>query len=324
MPICEQCIPTFDDTLNDHQIQLERQTISTLQINVGKRCNQSCAHCHVDAGPWRDEMMTATTFDRLSELLAHSPAVQTVDITGGAPELNPNFRPFVKKVRALGRNILLRCNLTVLFEPGQEDTAAFLVQQRVEVVASLPCYLEDNVNNQRGDGVFAKSIKALKRLNALGYGQPDAELQLNLVYNPGGAHLPPSQDTLEEAYHEQLMNRFGIVFNRLYTLSNIPVTRYAQHLHRHKQYDDYLNLLVENFNPSAARNLMCLHQVSVAWDGSLYDCDFNQMVNLPVGGEVCTIWDIERLEQVPRCIATAEHCFGCSAGSGSSCGGALV
>lgn len=321
---CEQCIPTFDDTLKHHQIQLERQMISTLQINVGKHCNQSCAHCHVDAGPWRDEMMTATTFDRLIELLAQAPAVQTVDMTGGAPELNPNFRPFVKKVRALGKNLLLRCNLTVLFEPGQEDTAAFLAQQRVEVVASLPCYLEDNVNNQRGDGVFAKSIKALKQLNALGYGQPGAKLQLNLVYNPAGAHLPPSQDTLEEAYHEQLASRFGIMFNRLYTLSNLPVTRYAQHLHRHNQYDDYLTLLVENFNPAAARNLMCLQQVSVAWDGSLYDCDFNQMVSLPVGGEACTIWDIKSLEQVTRRVATAEHCFGCSAGSGSSCGGALA
>lgn len=324
MLTCEQCIPSFDDTLSHYQIHLERQAVTTLQINVGKVCNQSCAHCHVDAGPWRDETMVAETFDRLIDLLSHSPTVQTVDITGGAPELNPHFRPFVTKVVALGKTVLHRCNLTVLFEPGQEDAAAFLAQQGVDIVASLPCYLEDNVNNQRGDGVFEKSIKALKQLNDLGYGQPGGTLQLNLVYNPGGAHLPPSQAVLEQAYREQLSSRFGIVFNRLYTLSNIPVTRYAQHLHRNQQYDDYLNLLVENFNPVAARNLMCLHQVSVAWDGSLYDCDFNQMMNIPVGGKVCTIWDIERLDQVPRCIATAEHCFGCSAGAGSSCGGALA
>lgn len=324
MLTCEQCIPSFDDTLNQHQIHLERQAVTTLQINVGKVCNQSCAHCHVDAGPWRDEMMTAATFDRLITLLAHSPDVQVVDITGGAPELNPHFRSFVTKVVAMGKTILHRCNLTVLLEPGQEDTALFLAKQGVDIVASLPCYLEENVNSQRGNEVFQKSIKALKQLNDLGYGQPDGPLSVNLVYNPGGAHLPPNQSALEQTYREQLMDRFGIVFNRLYTLSNIPVTRYAQHLHQLKQYDDYLTLLVENFNPVAARNLMCLQQVSVAWDGSLYDCDFNQMVNLPVGGDVCTVWDIESLAQIPRCIATAEHCFGCSAGAGSSCGGTLA
>ncbi|UCZ56986.1 arsenosugar biosynthesis radical SAM protein ArsS [Desulfurispirillum indicum] len=324
MPSLQCHIPTFGHVLDTYGIAIKRQPITTLQINVGKVCNQSCTHCHVEAGPLRSEMMEATTFQRLVELLQNAPGVHTVDITGGAPELNPHFRTFVRTVHAMGRTLLHRCNLSVLFEPGQEDTAAFLAEHGVEVIASLPCYLEANVNRQRGEGVFDKSIRGLHLLNGLGYGQPGSSLKLNLVYNPGGVHLPPSQSVLEESYRQQLAQHYGILFNHLYTLTNIPVTRYARHLRQHGQYDDYMQLLVDNFNPAAAHNLMCMQQVSVAWDGSLYDCDFNQMANLPIGGTPLHIWNVQNLEHIPRSIATAEHCFGCTAGAGSSCGGAIA
>lgn len=324
MPSLQCPTSPFQNILDHNHIQLQRQPITTLQINVGKVCNQSCTHCHVEADPLRSEMMEAATFQRLVELLQNAPGVHTVDITGGAPELNPHFRAFVRTVHAMGRTLLHRCNLSVLFEPGQEDTAAFLAEHGVEVIASLPCYLKANVDRQRGEGVFDKSIRGLRLLNELGYGQPGSSLKLNLVYNPSGAHLPPSQSALEESYRQQLAQHYGILFNHLYTLTNIPVTRYARHLRHHGQYDDYMQMLVDNFNPAAAHNLMCMQQVSVAWDGSLHDCDFNQMAGLPIGGTPLHIWDVHSLEQIPRSIATAEHCFGCTAGAGSSCGGAIA
>jgi radical SAM/Cys-rich protein len=297
----------------------------TLQVNVGKRCDLACHHCHVEAGPRRRETMDARTAERVLELLAREPRLATLDLTGGAPELCAQFRPLVAGARRLGREVIDRCNLTVLLEPGQEDTAAFLAEQGVRIVASLPCYTSENVDAQRGRGVFARSLEALRRLNALGYGRPGSPLALDLVYNPLGPDLPPEQSALEARYRRELRERFGIEFHHLFTLTNVPVRRFAHALERDGRDAAYLSLLVAHFNPATVPGLMCRHLISVGWDGELYDCDFNQMLELPLGGRRRSLWDVESLLELEgEPVATASHCHACTAGAGSSCGGAIA
>lgn len=315
---------TFTQQLSQNNLCLKRGTITTLQVNIGKRCNQACSHCHVESSPTRTENMTGDTVDRLLDLLAAAPHIDTVDITGGAPELNPHFRRFVTGIRALNKTVIDRCNLTILFEPGQENTAQFLAENGVEIVASLPCYLEDNVDKQRGKGVFDKSIRALTLLNNLGYGRENSGLSLNLVYNPVGPHLPPAQAQLEKDYHQHLKEHFDIVFNHLFTITNIPIKRYETYLKRFNQLDTYMTLLKDNFNPAAVDAVMCKSLISVGWDGQVYDCDFNQMLEIPLGEKQQTIWDISSLSDITERIAVRDHCFACTAGAGSSCGGALT
>jgi radical SAM/Cys-rich protein len=316
----------FDQTLADHGLgSLHRITPRTLQVNVGKRCNQVCRHCHVNAGPTRTEMMNGDTVARILWLIEHSESIATVDITGGAPELNPHFRALVSGARALGRHVLDRCNLTVLTLPSQEDTAMFLAKEKVEVVASLPCYGAKNVDQQRGRGVFEDSLNGLRQLNALGYGQVDTGLTLNLVYNPVGAFLPPEQSTLETDYKRRLKDDFGVVFNQLFTITNMPIERFAKDLERSDELHSYMDLLVANFNPAAVDNLMCRDLISVDHTGRIFDCDFNQMLNMPARVPFGTIWDTDDLSAANKqAIATARHCFACTAGAGSSCGGALA
>jgi radical SAM/Cys-rich protein len=266
--------------------------------------------------------------ERIIELLERNPEVTTLDITGGAPELHPDFRDLVRGARALGRRVIDRCNLTILFEPGQEDTAAFLAEQGVDIVASLPCYSLKNVEEQRGRGVFDGSIRALQQLNRLGYGsaqhQTESELRLDLIYNPVGAFLPPSQDSLETEYREELSTRFGIVFDRLLTITNMPIKRFAHELHREGRYEAYMGLLVNHFNANNVESLMCRRLVNVGYDGTLYDCDFNQALELLPPGPRRTIFDIDDFSELEgNRISTADHCFGCTSGTGSSCGGAL-
>jgi len=269
--------------------------------------------------------MSDAVLARALELLAAAPEVEVVDLTGGAPELHPGFRALVRNVRRLGRRVMDRCNLVILDEPGQEDLAEFLAGERVEIVASLPCYQEGNVDGQRGRGVFERSIAALKRLNALGYGAPGTGLSLDLVYNPTGASLPPAQASLEADYKRELARQHGIVFGRLLTLTNMAITRHADWLRRRGELDAYRKLLEESFNPAALPHLMCRDTVSVDWQGALFDCDFNQALELPLGGARRTLWDVASFAELADLrIATAEHCFGCTAGAGSSCGGALV
>ena len=299
---------------------LRRGALETLQINLGKRCNQTCAHCHVDAGPNRTENMTRETVDACLALLGRVGAT-TVDITGGAPELNPNFRYLVEECTRRGVKVMDRCNLTVLFEPGQEDLAKFLAANRVEIVSSLPCYSEDNVDKQRGRGVFEKSIRALQALNDLGYGREGSGLVLNLVYNPVGAHLPPPQEKLRADYRRELSENFGIVFNDLFTITNMPIARYARFLETTGELGAYMELLAGSFNPANAAGLMCRSTLSVGWDGRLYDCDFNQMLEIPASS-ARTVQDLAASPEGAE-IAVADHCYGCTAGAGSSCGGAL-
>ncbi len=315
---------TFEAVLREHDIELQRDAIKTLQVNIGKRCNQACHHCHVESGPNRTENMTLDTVDRLLKLLAKEPQIHTVDITGGAPELNPHFRHFVVEIRRMGKEVIDRCNLTVLFEEGQNDTPEFLADNNVQIVASLPCYKESNVEAQRGRGVFGKSISALEKLNALGYGKEGTGLILNLVYNPVGEHLPPAQIGLEADYHAHLKDEFNIEFNQLFTITNMPIKRYAHMLEREGKMHNYMQLLIDNFNPQAALDVMCTELVSVAWDGQIYDCDFNQMLDIPLNWKARNIFDIEHFTNIESNIAVASHCFGCTAGAGSSCGGALV
>jgi len=318
----------FEETLDGLAIQLNRGPVRTLQLNVGKLCNQACSHCHVDAGPKRPEIMGREVAQKLAHLIEHSEALRTVDFTGGAPELNPHFRGLVEVAAKRGRQILDRCNLSVLLEPGQEDLAQFLADKRAKVVASLPCYSAKNVDRQRGKGVFDKSIIALRRLNALGYGQPGSGLVLDLVYNPFGPSLPPSQATLEVDYKRELHQQFGIVFSRLITITNMPIARFRKTLVNLGRLDEYQQLLIDAFNPRTLDGLMCRDQVSVGWQGELYDCDFNQMLELgviPTSNPVkTTIFDLETLDELEGGpIALANHCFGCTAGCGSSCSGAI-
>jgi radical SAM/Cys-rich protein len=297
----------------------------TLQVNVGKRCDLACHHCHVEAGPKRTESMDARTARRVLELLAAEPRLATLDLTGGAPELCEQFRPLVEGARRLGREVIDRCNLTVLLLPEQADTAEFLAAHQVRIVASLPCYTRENVDAQRGRGVFAGSLSALRRLNQLGYGLPGSPLGLDLVYNPLGASLPPAQSALEQTYRQELRELFGIEFHRLFTITNVPIRRFAHQLARERREAEYLSLLIAHFNPRTVEELMCRHLVSVGWDGQLYDCDFNQMLELPLGGRRRSLWEIESLAPLAgEPIATGPHCHACTAGAGSSCGGALA
>jgi radical SAM/Cys-rich protein len=298
--------------------------IQVLQVNVGKLCNQTCRHCHVDAGPDRREVMTRETCEACLAALAAT-RIPVLDITGGAPELNPNFRWLVTQAVHMGRHVIDRCNLTVLLVAGQQDLPQFLAEHRVEVVASLPCYLAENCDRQRGDGVFEKSIEALRRLNAVGYGQPDTGLVLTLVYNPVGPSLPPPQATLEAAYRRQLATRFGITFNRLYTITNMPISRFLDDLMHSGRYDAYMQKLIEAYNPVAAAGVMCRTTLSVSWDGRLYDCDFNQMLDLGLKrGLPQRIGDFRADQLDAREIVTGQHCFGCTAGAGSGCQGAIA
>ena len=314
----------FDDRLVQiDQWPLRSAGIETLQVNVGKLCNQTCRHCHVDAGPTRKEIMTRETAEQVVGILRRYD-IPKIDITGGAPELNPNFEYLVREARALGRHVMDRSNLTVFFVSGKEHLPEFLRNHQVEIIASMPCYLEENVDAQRGKGVYSKSVEALQRLNRLGYGQPDSGLVLNLVYNPLGPSLPPPQRELEGAYRQQLGDRFGIVFNSLYTLANMPISRFLTDLVRHGNYDGYMELLVQSFNPATLEGLMCRTLVSVGWDGKLFDCDFNQMLDMPINhGLSCFLEDFDPFVLARRKIRTGLHCFGCTAGSGSSCRGAL-
>jgi radical SAM/Cys-rich protein len=315
----------FARMLERHGLALARTPLEILQVNLTARCNLACTHCHVESGPKRREALDARGVARLVELVDTAPALHTLDLTGGAPELHPQFRELVAAARARGLKVIDRCNLTVLFEPGQGDTAAFLATQGAAVVASLPCYTAANVNKQRGKGVFGQSIEALQQLNALGYGEPGSGLELDLVYNPIGARLPPSQQSLEDDYRERLATDFGIRFNRLFTITNMPIKRFLHELERDGELDAYMQLLIDHFNPRAALGVMCRNLVSVGWDGALYDCDFNQMLGIPLGRARTTLWDIARLDEVERRpIAFARHCYGCTAGAGSSCGGSLA
>jgi radical SAM/Cys-rich protein len=318
-------VAPFDATLVARGVSpLTADAVRTLQVNVGKLCNQTCAHCHVDAGPERREIMSRETLQACLDALDRS-TIDTVDITGGAPEMNPDFRWFVAEIRRRGRHVVDRCNLTILVAPGYDDLPEFLAGQGVEVTASLPCYLEVNCDRQRGEGVFERSIAGLRRLNSVGYAQPGAELSLNLVYNPVGPSLPPDQVQLEASYREQLRSRFGIEFTRLYTITNMPISRFLDDLLRSGRYDEYLQKLVAAFNPRAVEGLMCRSVLSVDWQGRLYDCDFNQMLGLPVRTAMARdIHDFDPQSLAGRAIITGRHCYGCTAGAGSSCQGALV
>ena len=315
----------FDDHLKENGLPaLRADGIHVLQINVGKVCNQTCGHCHVDAGPSRQESMSAETVQLCLEALSKT-AIPCVDITGGAPEMNPHFRQLVQESRRLGRHVIDRCNLTILLAKGFEDLPEFLAAQQVEVVASLPCYLEQNVDAQRGEGVFGKSITALKRLNELGYGQPGTGLELSLVYNPLGPSLPPAQPKLEAAYRDQLRSRFGIEFTRLYTITNMPISRFLADLLQSGKYQTYMEKLLAAFNPAAVAGVMCRTTLSVDWQGFFYDCDFNQMLELPVGANLPRhIRDFDERALGTRRIVTGQHCYGCTAGAGSGCQGAIL
>ena len=316
--------PAFAGCLDRHGLSpLRRDRLRELQINIGRLCNQACNHCHVDAGPKRTEIMTWETMEKILAW-AEAADISTVDVTGGAPEVNPHFRRLVDRFLARGAHVTARCNLTVLLEPGQNDLASWYAQRKIRLVCSLPCYTQINVDAQRGAGVFDKSLEALRRLNAVGYGR-DAALVLDLVYNPGGASLPGAQEKLEADYKLRLNEDFGIVFSRLMTLANMPINRFAHFLERTGQYHSYLQLLEENFNPATVPELMCRHLISVDWRGWVYDCDFNQMLDLPLGdGPQRYLWNIDAKQLAGAPIAVDSHCFGCTAGAGSSCGGALA
>ncbi|MGH7825764.1 MAG: arsenosugar biosynthesis radical SAM (seleno)protein ArsS [Candidatus Binatia bacterium] len=306
--------------------RFDRRKVEVLQVNMGRYCNQACIHCHVESGPTRTEMISRPTVDAILRFLDRS-SIPIVDITGGAPELNENFDYLVESAVKLNRHVMDRCNLTAIFEPTKEYLPEFFARHRVELVCSLPCYTSENVDKQRGKGTFDLSIRGLQIFNKLGYGQPASELVLNLVYNPVGPHLPPSQEELEQDYKRELREKFGIVFNRLYCLSNMPITRYETHLKLRGEYEPYMDLLEKNYNPSTLDQVMCRNLLSVGWEGSVYDCDFNQMLDLPLRDPTGKPLKIERLslEQVEqREIIVGNHCYACTAGSGSSCGGALV
>ncbi len=305
---------------------LRRRAVETLQVNLGYRCNQSCVHCHVNAGPNRTEEMSADTIAAVLAFLEANPGVRTLDLTGGAPELNPHFRRLVAAARSHGVHVIDRCNLTILGEPGQEGLAEFLAAQRVEIVASMPCYLEDNVDRQRGKGTFDASIRALQRLNALGYSQAGTGLALKLVYNPQGASLPPAQEILERDYRRDLAQRFGIAFDQLLVLANMPIQRFGSTLVSKGQFQDYMALLRDAHRAANLEQVMCRRLVSVDWQGWLYDCDFNQQLGLDIrvpGRPRVHLSEITAAGLRGAPIRVADHCFGCTAGQGSSCGGAL-
>ncbi len=302
---------------------LRASMIDTLQVNVGKLCNQACKHCHVDASPARTEIMPRDVVDACLRVLTDF-GIKTLDITGGAPELNRDFRYFVRKAHNIGANVIVRHNLTVMFEPGQTDLPEFFAENRVEVVSSLPYFLASKTDSQRGAGVFDKSIEALKRLNSVGYGVEDA-LTLNLVYNPVGAFLPPFQASIEADFKRELSDRYGIVFNQLFAITNMPIARFLDWLRRSGNYESYMTKLVNAFNPATIPGLMCRNLISVDWTGRLFDCDFNQMLDISVDKALPqTIFDFDLFKLATRRIEVADHCYGCTAGAGSSCGGAVA
>jgi radical SAM/Cys-rich protein len=308
---------------------LRRRRVETLQVNLGYTCNQSCLHCHVNASPQRTEQMDLPTVDLVLQVLTHlktsSPKL-TLDLTGGAPEINAHFRYLVREARALGVHVIDRCNLTILFEPGHETLATFLAEQGVEVVASLPCYLEDNVDRQRGDGVFAKSIRGLQQLNALGYGKTE-QLPLSLVYNPQGPSLPPAQGPLQADYRKHLGEKFGIQFSELFVLTNMPIQRFGSTLISKGQFTHYMDVLKNAYQPANLENVMCRSLLSVDYLGYVYDCDFNQMLGLPLawkGKPRTHLRDLMNADLTGNAIQVKDHCYGCTAGQGSSCGGALA
>lgn len=335
-------VPKFSDTLRLHRIDddgiLRRRSITTLQVNIGLTCDLACRHCHVESSPLRKETMPRAVADRLVKLTANAPHIDVVDITGGAPEMHTQFRHLVTSFRELGKSVIDRCNLVVLEEDGQHDTPQFLAQNQVRVVASLPCYSAENVERQRGDGVFDASIRGLQKLNSLGYGHENTGLLLDLVYNPLGPTLPPSQQVLENDYKRELRRAFGIEFNNLICIANMPIKRFADDLIRDGNMRQYLDLLVNNFNVSTVDNVMCRDMIHVAWDGTLYDCDFNYALEMAFAlgrdrrpdefmfpENMLTVFDIECWSQIiNQKIRTAQHCYGCTAGSGSSCGGSLT
>ena len=305
---------------------IRRRRLDILQVNLGYKCNQTCLHCHVNAGPTRTEMMDRETISDVIAFLKSS-SVKTLDVTGGAPELNPHFRGLVLAACNLGVHVMDRCNLTILEQPGQDDLAQFLAANAVEVVASLPCYLEENVNAQRGKGVFEASIRALQSLNALGYGRAGSGLALNLVYNPQGPTLPPAQDRLEADFHRHLGERFGVVFNGLYVLTNMPIQRFGSTLVSNGQFEHYMAVLKNAYQPQNLESVMCRNLVSVDWRGTVYDCDFNQMLGLPLqlnGTPRVHLRQLMGKDLDDNPIVVKDHCYGCTAGQGSSCGGALT
>ena len=318
----------FARTLAEHSVSLRRAQPEILQVNVGKLCNLICVHCHVNAGPKRKEIMSRETFDRIIDWFGKTD-IPTIDLTGGAPEMIPDFCYFIEQVKSLQptRHVIDRCNLTILLERGYEDLAPFLARYKVEIIASMPCYSPENVNAQRGEDVFEGSIAALQLLNSLGYGI-DPDLPLHLVYNPVGEFLPPSQAGLEINYKRELKKHFGVVFNNLYTLANLPIGRFASYLRRNDKLDDYMELLIQAFNPATINGLMCRNTISVGWRGEVYDCDFNQQLRMQWSSNPdqsgLFLWDIDPDSLEGREIMTGDHCFGCTAGAGSSCGGAII
>ena len=315
----------FFDRLAAHGRTLRRTKTEVLQVNVGKLCNLVCTHCHVNAGPKRKEIMTRETIDRIIDWLAKT-EIPTVDLTGGAPEMIPDFRYFIERVKQLRplRHVIDRCNLTILLEPGYEDLPQFLAKRKAEIIASMPCYSPENVNAQRGEGVFDGSIKALQLLNSLGYGV-DVDLPLHLVYNPVGAFLPPPQDELESDFKRELSSHFSVVFNKLYTITNLPIARFASYLRHNNKLDEYMDLLIGAFNPATIDGLMCRNTISVGWRGEIYDCDFNQQLGMQwENGTSLFLRDVDPEKIDNREIMTGDHCFGCTAGAGSSCGGAIL
>ncbi len=335
--------PTFTSTndfalqlLKDNQI-LQRTSLTTLQINLGKMCDLACHHCHVEAGPHRTEIMTRKTVDQILTWLdtqGLKAGIHTIDLTGGAPELNPNFVYLIKQLHTRNLHIIDRCNLTILDRPGFEKLPQLLANLKIQIVASLPCYLEQNVDSQRGKGTFDTSIKILQLLNSLGYANPSTDLQLNLVFNPTGYSLPPAQASLEQDYKDHLKKHFNITFNQLFTITNMPIKRFKHALLRDNQLDIYHQKLVAAHNPQNTQNLMCTNLISIGWQGSVYDCDFNQMLQLPLQGplnkpeaetelESTKLWNLTPTQILKNKIKTDNHCFGCTAGHGSSCTGSL-
>lgn len=316
-------IPRFAEKLQESGLDvLKPRTVDIFQVNVGKMCNQVCKHCHVDAGPDRKEIMTKETMQEILEALANSNAT-TVDLTGGAPEMNPDFRWFVEQLSAMDRQIIVRCNLTVILaNPKYHDLPEFFAKHKVNVVSSLPSFSARRTDAQRGEGVFEKSIKALKMLNAIGYGKSDSHLKLDLVYNPSGAYLPDDQEVLESEFKNKLLKEYDIVFNQLFAITNLPVSRFLDYLLNSKNYEEYMNELANAYNPVAAEGVMCRDMISIGWDGYLYDCDFNQMLELKLRGEApdhIREFDFDKI--LNREIIINQHCYGCTAGAGSSCGG---
>jgi radical SAM/Cys-rich protein len=322
----QKSMQAFAEKIHSSGSDFKRRAVDVLQVNMGRYCNLACIHCHVESGPTRTEMMSRQNVEAVLDFLARS-GIPTLDITGGAPELHPDFDYLVSAVRQLGRHVMDRCNLTVIFEPGKDYLPEFFKQHEIELVCSLPCYSQENVDKQRGKGTFDLSIRALQRLNEIGYGQPESKLILNLVYNPVGPHLPPPQAPLEQDYKRILRQEFGIVFNQLFCLTNMPITRYATHLKLRGEYDRYVELLEANFNPATVDQVMCRNLISVGWSGKIYDCDFNQMLDMPISdndGNALSIATVSNDQLLNRSIAIGNHCYACTAGAGSSCGGALV